>query len=87
MRLDHLPLSKTVKRIQANLAKLGYDIGSNDGIMGLKTINAIKSYQKSQGIKPTGALEKNVLDRLSESVSRIEQRINGPEVLDLSSRG
>ena len=39
-----------VKTLQTNLANLGYDIGSPDGIFGNKTATALKSFQSTYGL-------------------------------------
>ncbi len=42
------------KQVQARLNKLGYNCGAVDGGMGPKTLSAIKSFQKSKGLKVDG---------------------------------
>ncbi|MFC1814254.1 peptidoglycan-binding protein, partial [Thermodesulfobacteriota bacterium] len=43
-----------VRRIQASLARLGYQIGSVDGIFGKKTETAIKAFQMKKGLAVDG---------------------------------
>jgi len=43
-----------VKQIQQDLNTLGYDVGSPDGKMGVKTQMAIGKFQKSQGLAVDG---------------------------------
>jgi TPR repeat protein/S1-C subfamily serine protease len=44
----------TVKRIQAHLAALGYDPGPADGMIGPRTTQAIRAFQRDAGIEPDG---------------------------------
>ena len=39
-----------VKTLQTNLARLGYDVGSPDGIFGNKTATALKQFQSAYGL-------------------------------------
>ena len=43
-----------VNRAQALLNKLGYDVGVPDGLMGAKTRDAIKSFERRNGLEETG---------------------------------
>ncbi len=43
-----------VRKIQQKLNELGFDCGAADGIMGPKTEEAIKEFQKSKGLEPDG---------------------------------
>ena len=45
--------------VQLSLKDLGYDLGYGqvDGIMGKKTMNALKKYQKKNGLDQTGLLD------------------------------
>ncbi len=43
-----------VRRIQAQLADLGYDPGPVDGLMGPRTRRAIMAFQRAYGLDPTG---------------------------------
>jgi S1-C subfamily serine protease len=45
---------KTVRRIQGNLARLGYDSGPADGVAGHRTRAAISSFQKDYDLPVTG---------------------------------
>lgn len=42
---------------QRKLASLGYDVGKPDGKMGAKTQAALRSFQSSRGLTPTGQLD------------------------------
>lgn len=43
-----------IKAVQQRLSNLGYTVGSIDGIFGKKTRNAVKSFQKSNGLVADG---------------------------------
>lgn len=46
---------------------------AEDGISGPKTREAVKQFQESQGLKATGKLDPDTLDRLNESQSLVQQ--------------
>lgn len=46
--------SEDTKKIQLRLIQLGYDPGTPDGIMGGKTVSAIKRFQSDNGLIPDG---------------------------------
>jgi localization factor PodJL len=58
---------QTIERVQTMLSALGYDAGPSDGVMGKRTREAVRAFQRSAGIKVDGevtgalivALEKN----------------------------
>ncbi|TIM65389.1 MAG: hypothetical protein E5Y58_24825 [Mesorhizobium sp.] len=52
------------KEIQLALADLGYDIGSADGTIGLKTRREIARYQKAMGLSETGYINRVMANRL-----------------------
>ncbi|HEY4200928.1 MAG TPA: peptidoglycan-binding protein [Devosiaceae bacterium] len=52
---------KVVSKVQAVLAKLGYDVGTPDGLAGAKTATAIKSFEQSTGMNQTGAINPRLL--------------------------
>ncbi len=66
-RTASVDMEKAVRNIQAILTKNGFDTGGVDGVMGNKTIAAIKAFQTSVGLEPTGevndALVKELLAR------------------------
>lgn len=52
---DERELSRTEKvELQQRLTALGYDTGSQDGVIGPNTINALRAWQSSQGMTPDG---------------------------------
>ena len=46
-----------VRKVQVALAGKGHDAGTVDGVMGSKTRAALRSYQRAQGIPPTGRVD------------------------------
>lgn len=57
-------MKKAIRNIQAILDKNGFDAGKPDGVMGAKTIAAIKSFQSSVGQKPTGEINEALVREL-----------------------
>lgn len=66
-RTASVDMEKAVRNIQAILTKNGFDTGGVDGLMGKNTVAAIKAFQESIGLEPTGkvddALVKELLTR------------------------
>ena len=54
----------STREAQERLVGLGYNLTA-DGSMGPKTMNAVRSYQKDQGLPQSGRLDKATLDALS----------------------
>jgi len=55
---------KTVKITQILLNKLGYKVGTPDGVAGPKTRRAILSFQKSAGLAQTGQIDAETVKAL-----------------------
>ncbi|WP_075995529.1 SEL1-like repeat protein [Salaquimonas pukyongi] len=60
-----LPQTELIRRTQAILTKLGFDPGPADGIMGAKTEEAIRDYQKKFGLPVDGRVSPGLLEALS----------------------
>lgn len=58
--------SQSVKILQRELARLGYSVGSADGICGAKTTAAIKAFQKDRGLSVDGICGKKTWSAISE---------------------
>jgi peptidoglycan hydrolase-like protein with peptidoglycan-binding domain len=60
--------SSAVGRVQAGLARLGYQPGPVDGVLGSRTQSAIRSYQRDHGLlvdgRPTEELAKHIEKQL-----------------------
>ena len=55
-------------QFQTDLQTLGYDIGTIDGVLGRKTRNALRAYQKSHGLPADGFPTMEMLGRLNAAV-------------------
>ena len=53
--------SQMVSKVQENLARLGFDAGPTDGLMGSKTREAVKAFQTTLGLTPTGVVSEELL--------------------------
>jgi Putative peptidoglycan binding domain/Domain of unknown function DUF11 len=56
--------AEQTRQAQAKLNQLGFDAGTVDGQWGARSQNALKAYQKSQGLRPTGNLDSTTVRRL-----------------------
>lgn len=60
------PLDRAaIREVQRTLARLGFDPGGADGVAGRGTVRAIRAYQESRGITPTGELTAELAARLA----------------------
>lgn len=64
--VPNIQQNSIVLNIQQLLSKLGFDVGPADGIMGMKTRAAIRLFQSSNGIEPTGEPSKELLIKLQQ---------------------
>ncbi len=63
--------SEEVKKIQEALKSKGEDPGAIDGVMGKKTHAAIEAFQKSNGLKVTGRLDKETAEKLGVEMPKV----------------
>ena len=56
--------AEQVKAVQEALKDKGHDPGAVDGIMGPKTKQALRDYQKAEGLKATGNLDSETASKL-----------------------
>ncbi|MCY1664787.1 peptidoglycan-binding protein [Rhizobium sp. SL86] len=61
-----IDMEKAIRNIQAILNKRGYDAGQPDGMMGKKTITAIKEFQKKNGLPEDGNITEPLVRKLLE---------------------
>lgn len=61
-----IDMEKAIRNIQAILNKRGYDAGQPDGMMGKKTITAIKAFQKKTGLPEDGNITEPLVRKLLE---------------------
>ncbi|WP_246663608.1 peptidoglycan-binding protein [Phyllobacterium endophyticum] len=59
-----IDMEKAIRNIQLILNKHGYDAGGSDGKIGSKTRDAIMAFQKDNGLKPTGSIDKDLVRNL-----------------------
>ncbi|MGE3366866.1 MAG: peptidoglycan-binding protein [Rhizobiaceae bacterium] len=57
-------MKKAIRNVQAILNKNGYDAGQPDGVIGQRTTDAIKAFQKDNGLDPTGNVDKPLVEAL-----------------------
>jgi len=57
-------MSKAIRNIQAILNNNGFDAGQPDGVMGKKTVAAIKQFQASIGMEATGEIDDKLVKEL-----------------------
>jgi peptidoglycan hydrolase-like protein with peptidoglycan-binding domain len=53
-----------VRRVQQRLVEFGHDPGTADGVMGEKTREALRSFQQTRGLEPTGEPDGRTLAEL-----------------------
>lgn len=62
---DIRPLGRTQRQeLQKRLGRLGYDTGGVDGIIGRRTRDAVRDYQRSKGLPPDGFPSLGLLNAL-----------------------
>lgn len=59
-----------VQAVQTALSRLGYLSGQADGVLGPQTAEAIRAYQRSEGLSATGTVTPELIDRLNEGAVR-----------------
>ncbi len=62
-----LSKGEIVRQTQMMLSKAGFDVGSPDGKFGLKTKNAILSFQKKMGLPEDGEISQKLLEELAKT--------------------
>ena len=53
-----------IKKVQKKLNNCGYNCGTADGVIGTRTIRALKNYQKDNGLTADGVIGKATLKSL-----------------------
>jgi len=64
---------KTVRQAQVLLANLGYDPGPADGLLGSRTVQAIREYQKAAGQTVDGKVGPRLMEGLNSGGPRKQQ--------------
>jgi len=61
-----------VSRVQAGLARLGYDLGPVDGIKGDRTTVAIEDYQRNNGLMVDGQASLELASHIDKQIRWVE---------------
>ena len=61
-------IKNQVINLQKNLKKLGYDAGTADGIYGTKTKEAVKKFQKANGLTVDGIAGSKTLAKIKKKL-------------------
>ncbi len=91
-RLTHIdPSTATAKDVQQRLIDLGYLEGTADGVIGPKSVDALKMFQRLNGLKANGKAKGETLEALfSAEVEPMPKRLSpgskGKEVRRLQER-
>ncbi len=64
LKTASIDMKKAIRNIQAILNKAGFDAGNPDGVMGAKTVTAIKAFQTSIGEEPNGQVTDKLVKEL-----------------------
>jgi len=59
-----------ILKIQKRLLELGYDPGVADGLMGAKTKDAIKSFQRDNSLEETGIIDEKTKEKLFSKIDK-----------------
>jgi hypothetical protein len=69
------PSKASVMDAQKQLRDLGFDLGAPDGIMGTKTIAALRRFQTERHLPPTGVLDSVTVLQLKKETRAVEEKI------------
>ena len=58
---EAITATEVISKVQQALAKLGYDVGTPDGMAGPKTAEAIKAFERGTGMSESGAVNPRLL--------------------------
>jgi peptidoglycan hydrolase-like protein with peptidoglycan-binding domain len=75
-----IPLADRIAAQEA-LARLGYDPGTPDGVLGLKTRQAARQWQKSRAIPADGYLTYGLIQRLKADAAKLPPTTLTPTTL------
>lgn len=68
--------------VQRSLSELGYNVGQLDGKLGPKTKQALRKFQKDEGLRATGKLDRKTLAELSRESPDNSHESTGGVLLD-----
>lgn len=79
-QLTAVPMDgKQVRELQSALNEKGYEVGAVDGIVGPKTMGAIRDFQSKEGLTATGQPDQQTLKALGIDVGQQEFMGVSPE--------
>ncbi len=58
--------AEQIKKFQQYLNDKGFNCGTPDGVVGAKTVEAIKQFQKSNSLEPTGIITEDLLSMIND---------------------
>ena len=58
-----------ISKVQGALNQQGFDVGTPDGKLGKRTVDAVKAFQKKRGFKTTGKLDHATVDAILAAAS------------------
>ncbi len=61
---DQKPAAMSFVQAQTRLNQLGFPVGTPDGVFGKKSVQQLKSFQTSRGLKDTGKLDSSTIEAL-----------------------
>lgn len=67
------PSNKTVRYAQSLLKQTGHLDSEVDGVMGNRTVKALKNFQQSEGLESSGRIDNLTLKRLKEKARKTKQ--------------
>jgi len=56
---------KSITQLQSVLQRMGYEIKDQKALFGVDTRDAVKSFQKQHGLKPTGIVDEALMKQMS----------------------
>ena len=70
---------KSITALQEVLRRMGYPIHDQKGLFGTDTRDAVKSFQKQQGLKPTGLVDEELMQLLQRghvAAAPVEEKVS-----------
>nr|WP_276537007.1 peptidoglycan-binding protein [Anaerosalibacter massiliensis] len=69
-------MNSIIRGLQSNLNKLGYNVGSIDGVFGNSTKNAVIAFQRDNGFTADGIPGKNTFSKIEEAIKNKDSNNN-----------
>lgn len=64
------PIPMSIVEMQSRLLALGYEPGQADGVMGKRSLDALKKFQKDGNLPTTGRLDEETIAKLRKTTAR-----------------